>query len=77
MLRGLVAAAPDRLLWGSNWPHPLGGVGDITRGPVSMFREIDDGASLERLARWLDDDALFRRILVDNPAALYGFNTPT
>ncbi|QNV67872.1 amidohydrolase family protein [Pseudomonas sp. CFA] len=77
LLRGLVAAAPDRLLWGSNWPHPLGGVGDITLGPVSMFREIDDGAALERLARWLDDDALFRRILVDNPAALYGFNTPT
>lgn len=77
LLRGLLAAAPERLLWGSNWPHPLGGVGDITRGPVSMFREVDDGASLERLARWLDDDALLRLILVDNPAALYGFNNLT
>lgn len=77
LLRGLVAVAPQRLLWGSNWPHPLGGVGDITRGPVSMFREIDDGAALQRLARWLEDDTLFARILVDNPAALYGFNNPT
>ncbi|MEE1865870.1 amidohydrolase family protein [Pseudomonas auratipiscis] len=76
LLFGLVSAAPERLLWGSNWPHPLGGIGDITRGPVSMFREIDDGAALQRLAHWLEDDALFNRILVDNPAALYGFNNP-
>lgn len=76
LLRGLLAAAPERLLWGSNWPHPLGGVGDITRGPVSMFREIDDGVALQRLAQWLEDDALFARILVDNPADLYGFNNP-
>lgn len=57
----LVARAPDRMLWASNWPHP--GQAD----PPSF----DDLARLRD--DWLPTDALRRQVLVDNPAALYGF----
>jgi D-galactarolactone isomerase len=61
LARALVAAAPERLLWASNWPHPG------QRPPP------DDGAMLDLLLDWVDDEATRSRILVDNPAALYGF----
>ncbi|MCY1522706.1 4-sulfomuconolactone hydrolase [compost metagenome] len=73
LVKELAAVNSERLLWGSNWPHPLGGLGDVTRGPVSLFREVNDGISLTRLANWLGDDALLAAVLVDNPAKLYGF----
>lgn len=59
--RALVAAAPDRLVWGSDWPH-------VATRPMP-----DAGALLNLLARWVPDEATRRRILVDNPARLYGF----
>lgn len=57
----LVARAPDRLLWASNWPHP--GQAD----PPSP----EDLVRLRR--RWLPTADLQRRVLIDNPAALYDF----
>lgn len=57
----LLEAAPDRLLWGSDWPHT--GVFDAERMP-------DDGALLDALGRLVPDEALRRRVLVDNPARL-------
>ncbi|MEM9131253.1 MAG: amidohydrolase family protein [Actinomycetota bacterium] len=57
----LVARAPDRLLWASNWPHP--GQAD----PPGF----DDLLRLRR--RWLPTDELLTAALVDNPAALYDF----
>ena len=62
MARALAAAAPDRLLWGSDWPHVL------VRKAMP-----NDGALLDLLADWVPDDSLRQRILVDNPAQLYGF----
>jgi predicted TIM-barrel fold metal-dependent hydrolase len=60
MARALVEAAPGRMLWGTDWPHlPKGG--------------RDTGALLNRLQLWCPDPELRRRILVDNPARLYGF----
>jgi 2-pyrone-4,6-dicarboxylate lactonase len=60
----LVAANPDRLLWGSDWPY------------VRMGESTPDADHLLDLFRdWVGDAALVRRILVDNPAALYGFAT--
>ncbi len=57
----LVARAPDRMLWASNWPHPG------QAAPPS----VED---LQRLrASWLPTDELRRQVLVDNPTALYGF----
>jgi predicted TIM-barrel fold metal-dependent hydrolase len=61
LARALVAAAPDRLVWGTNWPHP-----NATQIP-------DDAALLDALAAWAPERALRERILVENPARLYGF----
>lgn len=55
-------AAPERMVWGSDWPH---------RGEKHM---PDDAGLLDLLAEWAPDEASRRRILVDNPAELYGFH---
>ncbi len=60
--RALIEAGPERMVWGSDWPHP---VVDI---PMP-----NDGEILDLLARWAPDEEMRRKILVDNPAALYGF----
>jgi 2-pyrone-4,6-dicarboxylate lactonase len=60
MARALIAAAPERMLWGTDWPH----IPDCG---------LDTGALLARLLRWCPDDGLRTRILVDNPARLYGY----
>jgi predicted TIM-barrel fold metal-dependent hydrolase len=58
----LVARAPHRLLWGTDWPH------------VMMKKAMpDDGRLADILPRWVSDDKLRRRILIDNPAQLYQF----
>ncbi|MBN8939857.1 MAG: amidohydrolase family protein [Rhizobiales bacterium] len=56
-----LAAAPDRLLWGSDWPY------------VRMAPAPDAGRMLDLFFEWTPDEAARRRILVDNPARLYGF----
>lgn len=63
--RTLVRAAPERMLWATNWPHPS------VRDEAAM---PDDADLLNVLADWTPDDATVRLILVDNPAALYGFD---
>jgi len=62
--RAIVEAAPDRVLWGSDWPH--GNTFDPGTVP-------NDGALLDLLAQIVPDPTAHRRILVDNPARLYGF----
>lgn len=60
----LIAHAPERMIWGSNWPH----IG------VSADRYPDDAQLLDVLGDWTGNDpALLHRILVDTPAELYGF----
>lgn len=76
LAQALIAANPDRMLWGSDWPHPGGAPpgGKRSREGIEPFRPEDDGAALARLAGWAAGDAaLLRRILADNPARLYGF----
>lgn len=60
--RILVETAPDRLLWGSDWPHVF-----IKSGMPN------DGALFDVFARWVPDPGLRERILVDHPARVYGF----
>src|SRR4030095_16340546 len=62
LAKALVKRAPERMLWASNWPHPS------VRPKVP-----DDVEPLELLADGAPDEAMRRRILVDNPAELYGF----
>jgi predicted TIM-barrel fold metal-dependent hydrolase len=72
--KALISANADRVVWGSDWPHP-----DSTahtgarRMEVSPFRQIDDGRVLNQLAVWAPEPAIREKILVDIPARLYGF----
>jgi len=71
--RALAEANPDRMLWGTDWPHPGGGRGQHSPATLEPFLPIDDGRALNRLAGWIPDPVLLRKILVDNPARLYDF----
>jgi Predicted metal-dependent hydrolase of the TIM-barrel fold len=57
----LVETAPERCLWGSDWPH------------VHIPKMVDTGKLRNQFAAWVPDDALRRQILVENPARLYDF----
>ena len=63
LAKALVKHAPERMLWASNWPHPS----------AAADNKPDDADLLDLLLDWVPDDATRRRILVDNPAELYGF----
>ena len=68
----LIAANPDRVLWGTDWPHPnSAGGGPIAE--VTPLLPIDDGRLLNELALWAPDRAALKKILVENPARLYEF----
>jgi predicted TIM-barrel fold metal-dependent hydrolase len=59
--RTYVQAAPDRMVWGSDWPHP------------TEAHKPDDAVLFDLLTDWVPDAATRQRILVENPALLYGF----
>jgi predicted TIM-barrel fold metal-dependent hydrolase len=69
--RAMMDANIDRVVWGTDWPHP----GATRRDPAAIepFRPEDDGAALNRLAGWTRDTTELQKILVDNPATLYQF----
>jgi len=70
----LIAANPQRILWGTDWPHPTGAPlpgHNVT--DVAPLLPIDDGRLLNQLPIWAPDAAVRKTILVDNPARLYGF----
>jgi predicted TIM-barrel fold metal-dependent hydrolase len=60
-VKAIVAAVPERCLWGTDWPHP------------GMDPVPDAGSLFDQFCDWVPDAALRQRILVDNPAKLYGF----
>jgi D-galactarolactone isomerase len=62
--RAYVKAAPERMVWGSNWPHP-----NETDKP-------NDATLLDLMSKWAPDRTTRNRILVQNPVALYGFAKP-
>ena len=66
LAQAFVKAAPERLVWGSDWPHP--GLPDTNKP--------DDAALFDLLTEWAPDEATRNRILVSNPEALYGFGKP-
>ena len=71
LAKALIAANPQRILWGTDWPHPSQVSGRKTE--VSPLFQIDDGRLFNQLAVWAPETAVRTTILVDNPAKLYGF----
>jgi len=63
--RAWIDLAPDRMVWGSDWPHV-----------TETLHKPDDSALLDLLHDWVGSPALFQQVMVDNPARLYGFETP-
>ena len=61
--QAFVKAAPERLVWGSNWPHP------------TETQKPDDAILFDLMSRWAPDELTRQRILVENPATLYGFGS--
>jgi predicted TIM-barrel fold metal-dependent hydrolase len=71
LAQALIAANPDRIVWGTDWPHPNSVSTDISK--VTPLYQIDDGRLLNLLPVWAPDAAIRRKILVDNPMRLYKF----
>jgi len=63
LAKALVKKAPERMLWASNWPHPS----------VPKEKRPSDEELLDLLLDWAPDENARRKMLVDNPAELYGF----
>ena len=72
--RALIAANADRIVWGTDWPHPDSShVEGRKATDIAPFYAIDDGRLLNQLPVWAPDADVRKKILVDNPAQLYGF----
>ena len=74
LARALIAANSDRIVWGTDWPHPnsVTPPGNKPTDVTPLF-QIDDGRLLNQLLVWAPDAAIRKKILVDNPTQLYGF----
>jgi predicted TIM-barrel fold metal-dependent hydrolase len=73
LARTLCKANPERIVWGSDWPHTPPHTMQKPGNEESPFQPIDTKGLLDLLPRWLQDDALLERVLVSNPAWLYDF----
>jgi predicted TIM-barrel fold metal-dependent hydrolase len=73
LARALIAANPDRIVWGTDWPHPHHAEPGKELSEITASFDIDDGLALAQLPRWAPTAATRRKILVDNPARLYDF----
>jgi predicted TIM-barrel fold metal-dependent hydrolase len=72
--QALIAANPDRVVWGSDWPHPDSEFGrNHALTEIAPPFPVDDGLVLNQLPKWAGDPAIRRKILVDNAARLYDF----
>jgi predicted TIM-barrel fold metal-dependent hydrolase len=64
LARALIAAAPERIMWGTDWPHPN-----------KYVANPNDGDLVDAFGDWVSDDAMRRKIMVDTPAAFYRFQS--
>jgi predicted TIM-barrel fold metal-dependent hydrolase len=74
IIRALIDANPDRAVWGTDWPHTGShGHAQSAAAPPITYRRLDTAALLEQLVACAGDAVVVNKILVDNPARLYGF----
>ncbi|MHC2257769.1 putative TIM-barrel fold metal-dependent hydrolase [Bradyrhizobium embrapense] len=74
LAQALIAANAERIVWGTDWPHPDSVTPQGKKvTDVTPLYQIDDGRLLNQLPVWAPDAAVRKTILVDNPARLYGF----
>ena len=71
LAKALIAAGPDRMLWGTNWPHPGNSRGSIAK--TTPYQVVDNAALLRAFALHCPDAAMRKVILVDTPQRLYRF----
>jgi 2-pyrone-4,6-dicarboxylate lactonase len=62
MARALIEAAPERIMWGTDWPHPN-----------KYIANPNDGDLVDAFGDWVTDETMRRKIMVDNPATFYRF----
>ncbi|HWF38843.1 MAG TPA: amidohydrolase family protein [Candidatus Acidoferrales bacterium] len=72
-LAALLQAAPDRCIWGSDWPHTPLDADQRHCDEIASYRKINYSRLFQDFVRALPEAALARRILVENPQRLYGF----
>ena len=70
--RAFINANPERVLWGTDWPH-VGSIGGYTNKEVSPYLSIDDAAVLNQVPVWTPDPAVQKLLLVDNAARICDF----
>jgi predicted TIM-barrel fold metal-dependent hydrolase len=73
LAKALIGANPQRILWGSDWPHPASPVAHRPVTEITPLWQVDDGRIFNQLPVWAPDAALRKTILVTNPVKLYGF----
>jgi predicted TIM-barrel fold metal-dependent hydrolase len=71
LAKALIVAGSDRMLWGTNWPHPGNGRGPITQ--ITPYQVVDNPALLRIFAEECPGAAMRKMILVDTPQRLYRF----
>lgn len=72
LAKDLIAANADRILWGTNWPHPHSNSGRPATEVTPMW-QVDNGTVLNQLPTWAPDAQVRNKILVANPGRLYQF----
>jgi predicted TIM-barrel fold metal-dependent hydrolase len=72
LAKALIAANAERIVWGTDWPHPDSDSGTPI-SQVAPLYQIDDGRLFNQLPVWAPDAAVRKTILVDNPVRLYRF----
>src|SRR5205807_9408622 len=66
LARALIAANPDRIVWGTDWPHPHIAAPGQALDEVAPFYNIDDGLALNQLRLWAPNAPIRRKILTEN-----------
>jgi predicted TIM-barrel fold metal-dependent hydrolase len=73
LAKALIGANTQRILWGSDWPHPASPVAHRPVTEITPLWQVDDGRIFNQLPLWAPDEKVRKTILVENPAKLYGF----